>query len=455
MAHGQTDVRFGAQAREQAVTPTATTTLTSFDGGVRARCEISRPDRYRQLEFDGAPRIVRGGGYSYAAASFGSNTLVQQNAAFDRILGFDESAGILECEAGVTLGKLYDFLRGRGWFLPVQPGYPLITIGGCVAGDVHGKNHYRDGTFQRHVLSLRLFHPAHGVLELAPGAELFQLTCGGFGLTGHILSVRLQLQRFPATSLSLTCERIAGIADVDRAMSAQAERSPLLYTWHNFSVRGAGFGRGFVYGAEFTEGGGTPAPHFRAVDSGNRGRFRIQALNGWTIGSFNYAYETSQRLSPRTKKLELYDFLFPVANKVFYFELFGRRGFHEYQLIVPTARFAEAMDAIGERIARDRVGVTLASCKLFRGEQSLLRFDGSGICLAIDIPRNSGSERFLRFLDEVAIRTGSTPNILKDSRIARETVEATYPQYGEFRRRLHAFDPKRLYRSELSERLGL
>lgn len=437
--------------------PTAAATLTSFDGGVRARCEVTRPDRYRQLEFDDAPRIVRGGGYSYAAASFGTSALVQQNDAFDRILGFDDTSGILECEAGATLGKLYDFLAGRGWFLPVQPGYPLITTGGCIAGDVHGKNHYRDGTFRRHVASLRLFHPAHGVLDLVPGDDAFELTCGGLGLTGHILSARLQLQRLPAATLSLTRERIASIFDVEPAMAARGESATLLYTWHNFSARGAAFGRGFVYGAEAeAKAGGTPAVHgFSRVDAESRGRYRVQALNSLTIGAFNAAYELSQRLGSRAKTLELYDFLFPVANKVLYFELFGRRGFHEVQLIVPGARFAEAMERIRERIARDRIAVSLASCKLFRGEQSLLRFDGSGVCLAIDLPRNARSEAFLRFLDEVAIETGSTPNLLKDSRIGRETVEATYPQYGEFRRRLHAFDPKRLYRSELSERLGL
>src|SRR5688572_15787363 len=108
--------------------------LVSFDGQVRRRQVVARPDRYRHLQAlgSGQRRSVLGGGYSYAAAGFGAEeSLVQDCRAFDRILAFDEGQGLLECEAGTTLGKVHAVAGPRGWYLPVQPGYPRITIGGC------------------------------------------------------------------------------------------------------------------------------------------------------------------------------------------------------------------------------------------------------------------------------------------------------------------------------------
>jgi hypothetical protein len=47
------------------------------------------------------------------------------------------------------------------------------------------------------------------------------------------------------------------------------------------------------------------------------------------------------------------------------------------------------------------------------------------------------------------------PNIIKDSRLTSEVVSIAYPEYERFRLELRGFDPKRLYQSELSERLAL
>src|SRR4029450_9839379 len=74
-------------------TPSTTDTveLVSFDGGVTATCRRWRPEAGEAIESlgTGAPRIARGGGYSYAAASFGADSLVVDMTRFDRVLAFD------------------------------------------------------------------------------------------------------------------------------------------------------------------------------------------------------------------------------------------------------------------------------------------------------------------------------------------------------------------------------
>jgi decaprenylphospho-beta-D-ribofuranose 2-oxidase len=443
--------------------PNSLTEFVSFDGGVHLKQLLTRPDRYRNLEAipPHQPRIVRGGGYSYAAASFGRQAVVVDSRAFNRILEMDADAGILECEAGTPLEKIYLVAVPTGWILPVQPGYPKITIGGCITTDAHGKNQFRDGTFRRHVISIRLFHPSHGILELSHDSnrEVFELTCGGLGLTGQILSVRLQLQKLSGIHLQFFSHRIRNLEDTPRMMEKVANENELLYTWHNFSISGKSFGRGFLHGAKFLPRvimkRGNPKFRIRPIDSQTRSRLRFQFLNRFTTRPFNLMYELLQLLSPKQGILNLFDFLFPVSTKVLFFELFGRKGFHEYQIIIPRDAFSEAVGRIHRYIERNNVAICLASCKLFRGEQKFLRFDGDGICLALDFPRDANSYKFASSLDELVQDLRGLPNIIKDSRLPRTVVQACYRDYDLFRDSLLRFDSKRIYRSEISERLGL
>jgi decaprenylphospho-beta-D-ribofuranose 2-oxidase len=432
--------------------------LVSFDGGVRGVEEVERPDRYRQLEAvdPRRKRIVRGGGYSYAAASFGGGALVQDVRAFDRVLAFDRAEGVLECEGATTLGRVYEVARAAGFYLPVQPGYPRITVAGCVAADVHGKNQYRDGTFRRVVRRLKVFHPRRGVIALEPGTELFELTCGGLGLTGHILSVELQLARLPGRRVRVERVAIARFCDTADVLAELAPKVDFVYTWHDFSRRGDAFGRGYAYTGRFLPGSdGDGDEGWLPVDSDSRGRLRAQWLNRATSGPFNRAYAALQGFQGAAREMDLFAFLFPVARKVAYFELFGRRGFHEHQVIVPREAFAAYARAVRRFVEDDRAPVTLASCKLFRGTRAHLRFDGDGVCVALDFPRGDAGTRLAQFLDGAAREVKAPPNVVKDSRLPREVAAACHPGYEAFRDALARHDPERLYVSEVSERLGL
>ena len=434
--------------------------LVSFDGGVRVRARLMRPDRYRHLEALGIdePRIVRGGGYSYAAAGFGKGMVVQDARAFDRILAFDPEAGTVECEAGVTLEKLHSLLTPRGFYLAAQPGYPRITVGGCVAADVHGKNQAKDGNFARSVLSLRLFHPRHGTKSVGPGDEAFELTLGGLGLTGHIVSARLRLARLPGPLVRMRREAIASVDETLPRLEAAGGRAPFLYTWQDFTRSGAAFGRGFVYLGDFATEGCLPDPsegRYPAIDADTRGRPGFALFNRWTTPVFNRAYGIAQWWAARERLLPLFDFLFPVARRVAYFRLFGRRGFHESQVLLPRPAFDPFLRSLRKFLGDHQTPITLASSKLFAGAGRFLRFDGEGVCLALDFPRGPAADRLLRFLDDAVRDHGGRPNVVKDSRLGATTVRACYPEYDAFRAGLRRLDPARLYRSELSERLEL
>lgn len=445
--------------------PTSRVLFISFDGGVVADGFLQRPDRYRFWMQNGSQgySIPRGAGLSYAAASFSQGGISVEHRFFNRILDFDSEKNVVEVEAGIELSALHDFLSCRGLYLPIQPGHGRITVGGCIAADVHGKNQAKDGTFINQVVALTLFHPNHGVIEIFPESEpeLFRLTCGGYGLTGHIIRAKLHASPIPSFTLEAIAIPVSDVYSGINYLVRNALEADMAYSWHDFTLKGSSFGRGYIYLARFTSEKSLEPLRFHhrtnppALSSTKRISWNLPMLNRITTPILNFLYSRNQGFHGQLRLMNLYDILFPIHKTQFYFNLFGVHGFHEYQIVIPADRTQNYLDAVQDYINKHSIPVTLASAKLFSGTQDLLRFTGEGTCFALNFPRTQKSSNFLIFLDNLLMQIGGIPNIIKDSRLPRSVVDSCYPEADLFRRQLYAFDSKRVFRSELSERLGL
>ena len=133
----------------------------------------------------------------------------------NRILAFDRESGLLTAEAGLSLKDLLTVIAPLGWYTPVSPGTQYVTLGGMVASDIHGKNHHVDGCFGTHVRALKL---RVGTGDVVPSphkaTELFWATCGGMGLTGHLLEVTVQLASIPGPWIYETSDRYNSLEEV-------------------------------------------------------------------------------------------------------------------------------------------------------------------------------------------------------------------------------------------------
>ncbi len=400
---------------------------------------------------------VQGAGLSIAACSFGETAEVINLSKFDRILDFDPSAMTLEAEAGISLAKIFEFLMPRGYWLPVQPGYPAISLGGCIAGNVHGKDHYRDGSFARWVVSLRLMHPDHGILSLSASdnPELFELTCGGFGLTGAILSAVVRVVPIPGNCVKIRNVPVASLAETFGVLKRLSDECDVLYGWNDLANFGSRLGSGYVVAGKITTIPEPPRPsRTRCSLNPHRRKLRLGLLNNATLPLVNKAYLALTRAG-RKRTTSLYEALFPLVTKTVYFDSFGQRGVIESQVLVPLSNVSGYLTALEGILRRHRQPCAVAHFKLFRGEQRLLRFDGTGLCCALQFPNNAGTRRLLSELDAINIECRAITNLIKDSRLSEAVARAQYPHFGHFAGRLRAFDPRRRFSTALSERVGL
>lgn len=434
--------------------------VVTLDGGVRAEAVMQQPDRYSFFHTAQQPEysIARGAGLSFAAASFGPGAITIDLRSFDRILDFNSASGVVEVETGLTLGALFKFLMVRGFYLPIQPGHPAISVGGCIAADVHGKNPVRDGTFINQVLSFHLFHPSHGLVEVSPKCEpdLFRATCGGFGLTGIIVTARLKAQPVPAAAVQTETHAVSDFIDAVEKLPQLLPQNDIVISWHDLSLTDGRFGRGYVTASRFVDSSVWNTGFFVAnrLSPERRESLPFSVLNPWTTRVMNSAYRCLVAHKP-PKTISLFEAIFPFHGKESYFMLYGRDGFHETQVIVPRARFTDYVEAIRAAAIHTKTVISFAALKLFEGKNDLVRFDGTGVSLAVHLPRTSASARFLEVLDRTVIEAGGLPSVIKDSRLPRKVFEATYVECDRFRTILRTWDPKRIFRSELSNRLAL
>lgn len=436
-------------------------TFISFDGAVKLSTSHQRPDRYRHLEidFDKQPRIARGGGYSFSAASFGENVLVQEMSGFDRFLDFDRTRKTVKVEAGMALGELMEWAMKRGLYFPVLPGYPAITIGGCVAVDAHGKNPWKDGTFSEWVTEINLFHPAYGYMQLSQekNQEIFRLTCGGFGLTGTIVDVTLQLVELPSKAFEVKKFLVSSLKETLQILAEYSDKSDFIYSWHDGTRRGKMFGNGVIFLGNWLEGtnvDNNARLKSKILTAHSRAGMPFSLWNGYTAVAANRLFAAMNK-SSNVEIVDVNKATFPFAHNTLYHRFFGRKGFSEVQVLVGE-RVAEIfVQSLKGLVERHNPPLVMISLKMFRGKQGSLSMAGDGYLIALNFYRNSKLSKFLELIDQLTIESGAQPNLSKDSRISREMTSETLPNYPGFKSRLEAFDPLRVYQSELSNRIGL
>lgn len=400
--------------------------------------------------------ITRGLGRSYGDAAQNAGGTVVSLAGLRGIEGLERADGTVTCGGGLALIDLINAALAHGWFIPVSPGTSMVTVGGAIAADVHGKNHHNAGSFGDHVRGLTVMDARGALHTLAPGSAEFAATIGGMGLTGVIVSADIAMLKVPGASVRVSTRRTA---DFDATVAALRDADAARYSvaWLDSLATGRTFGRGVV----------TFGDHAPSQAKGSRSflpRPRVAApahlpsglLNRRTVGAFNSVW---WRRAPRARDGELQsirEFFHPLDSVADWNRVYGSGGLVQYQFVVPEAQ-VDVLRRILERFAAASVPSFLTVLKRFgRGNESPLSFPIAGWTLAVDIPAGiPGLASILNRADDVVASAGGRVYLAKDSRMSADSVRAMYPRLEEFLTIRRAMDPDGRFTSDLARRLML
>ncbi|MEU8711455.1 FAD-binding oxidoreductase [Streptomyces sp. NPDC001414] len=409
--------------------------------------------------------IARGLGRAYGDAAQNAGGAVLDMTGLDRIHAIDADGGILLCDAGVSLHRLTEVLLPLGWFVPVTPGTRQVTVGGAIGADIHGKNHHVSGSFSRHVLSFELLTADGQVRTVSRDTPLFDATAGGMGLTGVILTATVRLLPVETSYLTVDTERADDLDDLMYRLTTTDHRYRYSVAWIDLLARGAATGRAVLTRGDHAPlealGAGTRAGRaplaFRSRQLPAAPAFVPEGLLGrTTVGLFN---ELWYRKAPRARTGQLQrvsTFFHPLDGVPHWNRIYGRGGFVQYQFVVGYGQ-EEALRRIVARISERRCPSFLAVLKRFGdADPGWLSFPVPGWTLALDIPASlPGLGAFLDELDEEVAAAGGRVYLAKDARLRPDLLAAMYPRLADFRALRAELDPRGVFVSDLSRRLGL
>lgn len=407
-------------------------------------------------------QLSRGLGRAYADSALpprGTDTPVAVTPLADRILGFDESTGVLRAEAGVSLSTLRQVLLNRRWFTPVSPGTGFVTLGGMIAADIHGKNHHVAGCFGRHVRGLKIRTGDGQVRQIGPNAdaELFYATLGGMGLTGHILEAEIQMERLPSPWIYEESDRYDTLEEVIAALSEASDSWPMTVSWIDTSARGAKLGRGIVMRGRWATEQEAP-PHAPKPKFGFTVPFEFPSglVNPLTIRVLNTLFYWKHGRGTKKHIVHPETYYWPLDFLQKWNRGFGRRGFTQFQCVLPTSaplyrELLERFQALG--------GCSFVTVFKDCGEQGegLLSFPQKGTSLTLDIPmrKDEGTHKLCRELIAMVTANGGRVYLAKDAFVSKEQFRTMYPKWEQWAQIRRRYDPQGKIRSAQGQRIGL
>lgn len=397
--------------------------------------------------------IPYGNGRSYGDSCISENIISFKN--HNHFIFFDKVNGALRVQSGVLLEEIINVIIPKGWFLKVNPGTKLITIGGAIASDIHGKNHHVEGCFSECVNWFSLLLPSGDIIKCSrdENEELFLSTCGGMGLTGLIIDVEIQLKKVNSIYINQKTIKSKNLDETFKIFES-IKNDPYSVAWIDCLSKGDKIGRSIVMSGEFSNDGELIYSPKKKLNIPFN--FPSFTLNTLTVKIFNWFYYNKVRKKISYQKVNFDTFFFPLDSIRNWNRIYGKNGFTQYQFILPKEESYEGLKSILNEISKSGKGSFLAVLKLYGKEnENYLSFPLEGYSLALDFKIDKGIFKLLDKLDQIVLNHKGRIYLSKDVRVSKETFEKGYPQINKFREVRKKYKLNEVLTSLQSQRVGI
>jgi decaprenylphospho-beta-D-ribofuranose 2-oxidase len=413
--------------------------------------------------------IAKGSACSYADQVTNRGGAIIDCTRLAGIRSWDKETGRMVAWAGTTLADILRVALPAGWTIPGVPGSFMVTVGGAIANNVHGKDAHR-WSFGSAVRRFDMLDASADIRSIDPqsDAATFHAVIGGLGLLGIVVSAELQLLRVPSAWVEVETVRTASLGETLEVFERRKDRDFAL-AWVDGLAGGDRRGRAVISLAR-------RADRATAVTDSRIGRAltvneRVFGIvpNGWIwragapmlrppglrLTNAVY-YAAAARGGRRVVPFPDFYFLYNRINGLD--EAFRPHGFAEIQALLPPATSIDVYRALLDILHREGAPPIFTAMKGHVADPFLLAFPGPGQSFTVGIPKpggdRSGFRAVLAKVFELVIDAGGRVNLSKDEFLSADQFRRMYRDaavaFLELKRRL---DPGQRFQNDQFRRL--
>lgn len=379
--------------------------------------------------------LVYGNGRSYGDICLNPDGNLLSLNKFKSFIYFDRVNGILECQSGILLKEIQDMTSLDGWILPVTPGTQLITVGGAIANDIHGKNHHIYGNFGHHIISLKLLRSNGEICQCDSNinSNLFFATIGGFGMTGVILSAKIRLKKISSAYLKIKKNYFKDIEEFFSFSDACEKNNEFSVGWIDSLNKKKN--QGLLSSANWIDNKSEvfDRPQRRHLTIPDTFSFNI--VKHPFVKAFNWSYLVTSKFN-RSEEIKFFsDFLYPLDSISNWNLIYGKKGFYQYQCVIPFKTRLEGINSLLSEIKKFDMGSFLTVIKTFSEIKSLgmMSFPVHGVTIALDFPNyNSKIDTLFSSLDSIVSEHSGRVYLAKDAKLNKNLFYRMYPVFESF-----------------------
>ena len=389
--------------------------------------------------------------------SFGDNAINKQNILclkkFNRIISFDKNKGILHAESGVLISDILKEICKEGWFIPVTPGSKYVSVGGIIANNVHGKN-TRNNQISYYVKEIKILLTNGKVILCSKkkNQKLFNLTIGGFGLSGIILSAKIKLKKIKSIYINQKINQFSSYKQFFKLLkntSSYEYYVSWIETFSNKKIQGLTF-----FGNHCNYKDNLSFEHKdKKLDYINYFLLKYFINSFYRINIINYLFKIIKSFFYK-RRVSLNEFFYPQDKFIDFNKIYGSNGFFQIQFLVQLKSFKKLMGEISSFFKENKIFSSFVILKIMNEKGKYLNYSGKGISVSMDIPINQKKDLISNFMNHLFKKYKVNINCSKDS-IAKSDLFKNKPGYSLFKRDLFKINKGKNINSLFSNRIGI
>jgi FAD/FMN-containing dehydrogenase len=448
-------------------------------------CHVRRPTTAAEVEAAlrearaaGMKVIPWGNGRSYGDTALNEAHMVLDLSRMDQIVDWDPESGLVTVQPGVTLEKLWKHIVRDGWWPAVVSGTMFTTIGGLVAANAHGKNHWRHGGIGEHVRSFTLLTADGARREVSAESDpdLFHAAIGGYGWLGVFTLITLQCKRVRSGRVEVVPMSEDDLSGMFRTFEhCRREEFDYVVGWIDAFPRGRHLGRGQIHAARYLKEGEDPEAretlHLERQELPSRlfgvlpkrwlwrlvrpfaNRLGMRLINFGRHAAVRWRTDRQPRLEEHARFNFLLDYV-PDWKRIY-----APEGLIQYQFFLPEAVAEDTFRRALEMSQAAGLEPWLVVMKRHRPDPFWLSHALDGYSFACDFPVRPGRRgelwRLTQRFNRLVVESGGRFYFAKDSVLDRESVLAAWGRaaIGRFMALKRRLDPEGLLQSNQFRRL--